>query len=371
MSQPNNQDNNNPRVTSEQIALDATVIDRMRLIRDAMLLKFNEHGSGQHSLPPEQSIELRSHIQYISRTIEPGKHELWPDYSPAEKGYIAEQAKKRHEGAIDVELAALGPWGGLAGLAKSQGAPLETVENLMKHGVDMMAVAGLAHAKSRNDGVIEPAELFRKGEARMPEQSLQPKANTNAMMQQIKQDVTEMQPILEWFKTGKNNPLNKYDEGRLAVLLEHYGGKDAKSIAELGSHESIDQHTLRYREEGMHLEAINNAHRVTHDFIDAITRNGEIEPAKLKQTLQDLRDGDFMTAKDFAALEYMREVSHQHYITDAAREAQLMARVAGESDQQSLTTLATRALLNAHEHSPYRHFSEQDQSQQHNQGPER
>jgi hypothetical protein len=78
-----------------------------------------------------------------------------------------------------------------------------------------------------------------------------------------------------------------------------------------------------------------------------------------------------MTAKDFAALEYMREVSHKHYVIDAAREAQLMARVAGESDQQSLTTLATRALLNAHEHSPYRHFSEQDQSQQHNQGPER
>lgn len=359
-------------VTPDQAPLDPAVIERMKMAREAMLQKFNEHTSGQHPLPPEQSLELRSHIQYISRTIEPGKQEMWPDYSPAEKDYMAAQAKKRHEGAIDVELAALGPWGGLAGFAKARGAPLETVENLMQHGVDMMAVTGLTLAKSRNGGIVEPMhEALKQGEVNMPVDARLPKTNPRDLMQDIRQDVAEMQPILEWFRNGMKSAVGKFDEGRLAVLLEHYGGQDAKSIAELNSRNSIDQHALNYRQDGMHLEAIEDAHRVTHDFINAITQNGEIEPTRLKQTIQNIRDGDFLTAKEYGALEYMRELYHAEYVTSAAREAQGMARIAGETNQDVLNEHATKALLEAHRLSPYRSPSESDQSQQRDQGHER
>lgn len=361
-----------PEATPERTPLDAAVIERMKMAREAMLQKFNEHTSGLHPLPPEQSLELRSHIQFISRTIEPGKQEMWPDYSPAEKDYMAAQAKKRHEGAIDVELAALGPWGGLAGFAKSQGAPLETVENLMQHGVDMMAVAGMTHAKSRHGGIDEPMhEALRKGETNVPAEAPLPKTNPSALMQDIRQDVAEMQPILEWFRNGMKNPVGKFDEGRLAVLLEHYGGQDAKSITELQSRDSIDQHLLNYRQDGMHLQAIEDAHRVTHDFIDAISEHGKIEPSKLKQTIQNIRDGDFLTAKEYGALEYMRELYHAEYVTGAAREAQGMARIAGETNRDVLNEHATKALLEAHRLSPYRSPAEPDQTQQPDRGHER
>lgn len=362
--------NNISGATPDQVQLDAAIIERMKMAREAMVQRFSEHTSGQNPLPPEQSLELRSHIQHITHTIEPGKHEMWPDYSPAEKNYMAEQAKKRHEGAIDVELAALGPWGGLAGFAKSKGAPLETVEKLMQHGVDMMAVAGLTHAKSRNGGIAEP-ESLRQGEAKTPVDMPLPKTSPGALMQDIRQDVAEMQPVLEWFRNGMKNPVGKFDEGRLAVLLEHYGGQDAKSIAELNSRDSIDHHAQNYRQDGMHLQAIEDAHRVTHEFIDAISENGKIEPSKLKQTIQNIRDGDFLTAKEYGALEYMRELYHAEYVTGAAREAQGMARISGESNQDVLTEHATKALLEAHRLSPYRNPSEPDHTQQRDQGPER
>lgn len=362
---------NHPEATPERTPLDAAVIERMKMAREAMLQKFNEHTSGLHPLPPEKSLELRSHIQFISRTIEPGKHEMWPDYSATEKDYMAAQAKKLHEGAINLELAALGPWGGLAGFAKSQGAPLETVENLMQHGVDMMAVAGLAHAKSRNGGAVEPMhEIMKQGEVPLAVEPPMPKTNPRAMMQDIQQDVAEMQPILDWFKSGVNHPVGKFDEGRLAVLLEHYGGENAKIITELHSRESIDQHTANYRQEGMRLQAIEDAHAATHDFINAITKNGQIEPAKLKQTIQNIRDGDFMSAREYGALEYMRERYHEEYVSRAAREVQGMARNAGESDQKILDALGSNARLNAIRSSPYI-SSEPDQTQHRDQGPER
>ena len=363
---------NHPEATPERTPLDAAVIERMKMAREAMLQKFSEHTSGLHPLPPEQSLELRSHIQFISRTIEPGKQEMWPDYSPAEKDYMAAQAKKRHEGAIDVELAALGPWGGLAGFAKSRGAPLETVENLMQHGVDMMAVTGMTLAKSRHGGIVEPVhELMRRGEVNANIDAQPPKASANALMEDIRRDVAEMQPILEWFRNGMRSPVGKFDEGRLAVLLDQYGGQDAKSIAELHSRDSIEVHTQNYRQDGMHLQAIEEAHRVTHDFIDAISENGKIEPSKLQQTIQSIRDGEFLTAQEYGALEYMRGLYHAEYVTGAAREAQGMARIAGETNQDVLNEHATKALLEAHRLSPYRSPSEPDQTQQPDRGHER
>jgi len=363
--------NNSPE-TPDPASLEPAVVERMKMAREALMQRFGEHTSGLHPLPPDQSLELRSHIQHITHTIEPGKQEMWPDFSPDEKHYMAEQAEKNRAGAIDVELAALGPWGGLAGFAKAKGAPLDTVENLMQHGVDMMAVAGLAHAKSRNGGIIEPVhETVKQGEMQIPVEPMLPKTSPEAMMQDIRQEVAEMQPILEWFRTGMKNPVGKFDEGRLAVLLDHYGGENSKIVTELHSRESIDQHTLNYRQEGMHLQAIEDAHTATHDFINAISRNGEIEPAKLKQTIQSIREGDFMTAREYGALEYMRELAHNNYVSGAAREVQGVARIAGETNQDTLNELAKRALLNADQHSPYRHISDQDNTQHRDPGPER
>ena len=67
----------------------------------------------------------------------------------------------------------------------------------------------------------------------------------------------------------------------------------------------------------------------------------------------------------------MRELYHAEYVTGAAREAQGMARIAGETNQDVLNEHATKALLEAHRLSPYRSPSEPDQTQQPDRGHER
>lgn len=365
-------------IENQRPSLDAEGIEKLRQFREVMLLRFQEHTAGSMTLPPEQSLSLRSNISKITDMIEPGTKEMWPEYSSAEKAYLAEQSANHKRDANNLSIAVLGPMASPAILAKELGAPSETVDDLLQIGFNIAGAKSLAGAgrTSNARGVIKPtAELEAvrgephtheaiRGESQIQEsqpkhsETIPPTTQTavSKLMKNVMQDIPnaqEVKDILDWYQAGKESPVGKYDTGRLAVLMEGYGGEHAKVIAELGSSKSIEAQTRYFNEPGKMFETLDRQHRVTTDFVDSISTKGALDPAKLANTLKEIREGDFLTASDFAVLELAREKSHEHYVNSSAGQIVVTARITGLTDQTQLNGIETRAREVAEQNSPY------------------
>lgn len=342
-------------------------VEKLYQFRELMINRLNEHTSGKTPLPPEQSLSLRSNISKITQMIEPGTKEMWPDYTSAEKAYMAEQNINQQRAMNDLGIAALGPVAASpAILAKMLSAPPETVDNFLELGFNMTAAAGLSKiGRSTNaEGVVKPAtelESIRgeKAAHQKPQMihkeaaPLAPEVAASNLIKNVTRDAQEAQPILDWYRAGKESPVGKYDTGRLAVIIEQYGGETAKIIAEVESSKSIDEMIRYYKTPGNSMEAIEKGHQFTMDFVDAISSNGNIEPVKLKEVLQEIKEGNFVTTSDFAALEYARSAAHTNYIRHSVSDALGMARISGMTNEQNLKGIEANTTLIAEQNSPY------------------
>lgn len=352
-------------IESSRPDLDIQTMEKLRQFRELMMLRFNEHTAGNTPLPAEQSLSLRANISNITKIIEPGTQEMWPDYTAAEKTYMAEQSAKNKRAGNDLGIAFLGPMAAPAVLAKTLNAPPETVDKLLEFGFDITALAGLAsvgRGAADTRGAIKPVTITEsmRGErsskthtAHVDGPALSPEAAKNKLMQNIMQSVDEVRPILEWYKAGKDSPVGKFDTGRLAVLMEQYGGEHAKIIAEVSSNESIGTLTKYFEKPGNSFEAIEHGHRFQVEFIEAISKNGDVDPAKLAEVLNEIKDGNFVTASDFAALEYARNAAHKNYVKVNTGDALGMARISGMTNEADLKSIEMHARTIAEKNSPY------------------
>ncbi|NOS95438.1 MAG: hypothetical protein HOP26_03340 [Methylotenera sp.] len=356
-------------IKKEHPNLDAESTEKLRQFREVMLQRFNEHTAGKMPLPPEQSLSLRSNISKITEMIEPGTQAMWPEYSSAEKAYLAEQSANHKRDANNLGIALLGPMASPAILAKELGAPTETVSDLLQIGFNIAGAKSLSGAgrTSNARGVIEPKvelvaihakdQVHQEPQAKPAESTPHtPQTATSNLMKNVMQTIPnaqEVKPILDWYQAGKESSVGKYDTGRLAVLMEQYSGKDAKTIAELGSAKSIDTLKKEFEQPGRIFEAYDRQHRVTVDIIDSISTNGELDPAKLAETLKEIREGHFLTATDFAALELAREKYHEYYVNSSAGDVVLTARISGIKDQAVLNDVEAHAKTVAEKNSPY------------------
>jgi len=145
-------------IKNEHPNLDEESTEKLRQFREVMLQRFNEHTAGKMPLPPEQSLSLRSNISKITEMIEPGTQAMWPEYSSAEKAYLAEQSANHKRDANNLGIALLGPMASPAILAKELGAPTETVSDLLQIGFNIAGAKSLSGAgrTSNARGVIEP-----------------------------------------------------------------------------------------------------------------------------------------------------------------------------------------------------------------------
>lgn len=362
------QSTNSP-IENQHPDLDAESVEKLRQFREVMLQRFNEHSAGKMPLPPEQSLSLRSNISKITDMIEPGTKEMWPEYSSAEKAYLAEQSANHKRDANNLGIALLGPMASPAILAKELGAPAETVDDLLQIGFNIAGAKSLSGAgrTTNTRGVLEPkVELEAvRGEGQVHQQSqtmhtegipLTPQTATGNLMKNVMQSIPnaqEVKPILDWYQAGKESSVGKYDTGRLAVLMEHYSGKDAKIIAELGNKKSIDTLKKEFEQPGRMFEAFDHQHQVTMDFVDSISTQGSLDPAKLTKTLNAIKEGNFLTATDFAALEIARGQYHEHYVSSSAGQVVIIARISGITDQAQLDGIEAHAKAKAEKNSPY------------------
>ncbi len=296
-------------IKNEHPNLDEESTEKLRQFREVMLQRFNEHTAGKMPLPPEQSLSLRSNISKITEMIEPGTQAMWPEYSSAEKAYMAEQSANHKRDANNLGIALLGPMASPAILAKELGAPTETVSDLLQIGFNIAGAKSLSGAgrTSNARGVIEPKveleTIPAKGQVHQEPYANQaestpytPQTATDNIMKNVMQTIPnahEVKPILDWYQAGKESSVGKYDTGRLAVLVEQYGGEDAKIIAELGSSKSIDTLTKEFEQPGKMSEVFERQHQVTMDFVDSISTQGSLDPAKLAETLSAIKHGNF------------------------------------------------------------------------------
>ncbi len=359
-------------IENQQSTLDADSMDKLRQFREVMLQRFNEHTAGKTPLPPEQSLSLRSNISKITEMIEPGTQEMWPEYSSAEKAYLAEQSTNHKRDANNLGIALLGPMATPAIIAKGFGAPTETVDDLLQIGFNIAGAKSLSGAGRTTNarGVIEPkveleathaeSQVHQEPHAKQgestPQTPLTPQTATSNLMKNVMQTIPnaeEVKPILDWYQAGKESSVGKYDTGRLAVLMEQYSGKDAKIIAELGSGKSIDTLIKEFEQPGKMFEAFDHQHQVTMDFVDSISTQGSLDPAKLAETLSAIKHGNFLTATDFAALELARGKYHEHYVNSSAGQVVVTARITGITDQAVLDGIEAHAKTVAEKNSPY------------------
>lgn len=368
--------------------LSPELISQLRAIRAQLMEQYHAHQSGvvlppEHpvsklrqmisadsasaTLPPEQSLALRSQISYITQVIEPGTKEMWPDFSDAEKAYMAD---KKQRDANHIAMAALGPFAGPAILYDQAGAPPETVGNLLELGFNMTAVFGLGrhgaqHSRSGEVMLPEPAKAARAlFESVSPQSSTSVKRPsflaeaTNQPIQRIVPDITklsvdgdavnmghysagrpvsyikdftgpvvtarkiidaalssgrEVEPILNWL----NNPQIE----KLGLAVDQYGGgrgqllADLRDISKTGE-AGIDGYLYQYRHspEGRseaYKDALAFEKRLVMDIAGA---NGELDPSNLRLVVAKLNSGQYMTARDYAALEQIRDLAHQDFV---------------------------------------------------------
>jgi uncharacterized Zn-binding protein involved in type VI secretion len=75
---------------------------------DAAQERYALHASGEAPLMPQQSLALRAEINRLSQIVNPGSHNLWGDYSAAEKAYLAQKAADQRRAMNNVGMSAGG-----------------------------------------------------------------------------------------------------------------------------------------------------------------------------------------------------------------------------------------------------------------------
>jgi len=126
--------------------------DKVRLAEQSQ--RYAEHASGQAPLSPRESVELRADIDRLSQRVNPGSSNAWPDYSPAEKSYLAGQAEEKRHFANS-----LGIWGGgsvyaaLPAAARILRAPEDVVEDFAEINANVAGVFGPSGGSGKATGM--------------------------------------------------------------------------------------------------------------------------------------------------------------------------------------------------------------------------
>lgn len=351
---------------------------------------------------PEQSLALRSQISYITSVVEPGTQEMWPDYSPAEKKYLEDLSQERARGMNHIAMAALGPFAAPAIVADKTGAPPEVVSNLIEIGFNATAVMGLGRHGARHSYAAEvmPVESAESAGQRLKLVSSQPLGSMNrppfiakltdqklhsnvpeitmvapnskaqnkgyydvsASVIDVKDfhnwrvsarksydkalsDGKEAEPILEWLTAPQVEKLglalHQYGEGRGQLLA------DMRSLKE-GPDHSIDGLLEHYRTSPL---GRSEAYQQVFEFERRLVRdiagvNAELDPTKLRLVVAKLNSGQYMTAQDYAALEYVRDLAHHDFVEskiETYRSMNKYMNLTGEALQKGLQEVRQHA----------------------------
>ena len=403
--------------------LSTELISQLRAIRTQLMEQYHAHQSGvalspEHpvsklkqmmsgdsasaTLPPEQSLALRSQISYITQIVEPGMQEMWPDYSPAEKKYMEAQSSERARGANHIAMAALGPFAAPAVVADKMGAPPEVVSHMIEIGFNATAVLGFGRNGARHSHVAEavPPEPIESSNPHVRLISSQPLDSINrppfiaqsthqpinkvvpeimevlpdsraknsenyyasASVTQIKdfhnwrisarkyydaalKSGQEAEPILDWLRDPQIEKLglalHRYGDGRGQILADIRGFKE-------GSDHSIDGLLEHYRTSQL---GRSEAYKQVFDFerrlvMDIAGVNAELDPSKLRLVVAKLNAGQYMTSRDYAALDYVRDLAHQEFVQNKLETYSSMNKYMNLSDevlQKSIQELRLQA----------------------------
>lgn len=364
---------------SAEVKIRPEVIEQLKNVRAEMIQRFNDHTTGKNTLPAELSLALRSHISNLTKIIEPGVKEMWSDYSSAEKEYLEELAINNQRNANNIGVAALGPLALPAVVANGWGAPPETVSDFLALGFNMTAVKGLSKVglQPMRNGVVEPITVSA-GKAK-PEFEFLERAPTkvsatnNAFFNgrpitNIKDYISprvsalkvarsamnlsmEAEPILTWLENPKIEKLGlflaEYSGGRgqlLADLREE--GQTGKTIKTI-----LDEY--RNSPEGRS-DAYKQAYAFEKRFVrDMLDINGELDPTKLQLMIARLQAGQYLTAREYAALEQVRHLAHTNFIDGKVNDYVDMAKLV-QTDGKVLQQGINEARQQAETLSPYR-----------------
>lgn len=121
---------------------------------DELSQRYADHASGKMPLPPDESLELRAQIQKLDSELYPDRTSLWPDYSPAEKDYLAQKAAEKRRFANNIGILGGGlVFAGLPAMGRVLNAPEDVVEQLGVLNVELVGAFGL---KGNGQRVIKP-----------------------------------------------------------------------------------------------------------------------------------------------------------------------------------------------------------------------
>lgn len=353
------------------IYLSSKLTAQLLALREEMLQQF--YARERNNMLPEQSLALRSQISYITGVVEPGTHEMWPDYSPAEKQYLEDQALKHARDANHIAMAALGPFAAAALVADKAEASPAVVSNLIEMGFNATAVMwtgrnGVRHVFAGEGVPLEPI-VNVKNHIRLV--SSQPSGTPSRpsfvakepppQVDKVVPDVADVKPDgpamnngdfdkpatvtrLQDFSNWRTAARKQYDAAirsgeevepildwlrapkleKLGVALHAYGDGRGQMLADLkgsveGAGGSIDELLEHYRlfPEGRaeaRIHAQDFEKRLVEDIFGA---NGELDPTKLRLVVAKLNAGQYMTARDYASLEYLRDQAHQTFVHQA------------------------------------------------------
>lgn len=116
--------------------------------------RYTDHATGKAPLSPQESLALRSDIDRLSKLADPNAQNLWPDYSTAEKDYLAQQTEEKRRFANNLGMMAGGPVFAILPMAgRMLGAPESVIENLATINVDLAGI-GILGAKGRMTGEV-------------------------------------------------------------------------------------------------------------------------------------------------------------------------------------------------------------------------
>jgi len=366
--------------------LSPELVERLRTVRAQLLEQYQTHRTG--GMSPEQSLALRSQISYITQIVEPGTQEMWPDYSSAEKQYLEASSLERARGIKHIAMAALGPFAAPALVADQAGATPQSVSNLIEIGFNATAVMGLGRHGARSYAAeavsLEPVKIAEPHLRLVSSQSLAPmnrppfvarftdqpihksvpEITEVAIDSQAKNnghyDVTasvthikdfhnwrvaarksydkalkagnEAEPILEWLVDPQIE--------KLGLALHHYGDGRGQLLADMrglkeGADNSIDGLIQHYRTSS---QGHSEAYKQVSDFekrlvTDIAGADGELDPTNLRLVVAKLNSGQYMTAHDYAALEYVRDLAHQDFVESKVETYRRMSRYMNLTDE--------------------------------------
>lgn len=339
----------------DKTILDADLIQRLIEIRARMVQRFQEHTAGD-KLPPEQSLDLRSHISNITRMIAPSTQEMWPDFSPEEKAYMASEAATKHKDANHLAMLALGPLAIPAKILEDVGAPPDAVSSFIELGFNLAAASKVTEAGLRNVGKVqhepvyehvkvqhvvpkaadiplptEPASNMRYFDVN-PVTRLEdyhgPRVTMRRVADQSLSVAKEAESILSWLKTPEVEKLglaiSHYSGGRGQLLAnlkaEANGGKITDDILQEYQH-SPEGRSSAYR------DAYAFERRFVQDIVNQdISNNVELDPTRLQLMLGRLQGGQYVTARDYAALEQVRQLAHETFVEGRVKDYVSMAQ---------------------------------------------